>query len=91
MKESRHKLANEANKEIKKYRNKLYQAKYREENKKKGYVILKCPVCKQEQDEKFKETKTINMYCTCNVNAYMYTDEEGQRAEYGQITPSKIW
>ena len=91
MKESIHELAKEATKEIKDYRKKLYQADYYQENKQNGYVILKCPVCKQEQDEKFKETKTINMYCDCNVNGYMYTSLKGDKyIKYGRKIMSKL-
>jgi ssDNA-binding Zn-finger/Zn-ribbon topoisomerase 1 len=89
MKESIHELAREATKDIKDYRAKLAQEKF---NKKKDYVILECPLCTHKQEQKFSDTRTVELYCNCNVNGYMYLSLKGDKyIKYGRLTPSKIW
>lgn len=34
-------------------------------------VLLECPFCEHKQTERFKDGKTIDLYCNCNINAYM--------------------
>lgn len=84
-KESIHPLANEATKAIKKHRDKLYRDE-------KSRVILECPICKQKQEQKFSDTRTVELYCNCNLNGYMYLSLKGDKyIKYGRLTPSKIW
>ena len=35
-------------------------------------VLLECPFCELKQKERFKDGKTIDLYCNCNINAQMY-------------------
>jgi len=50
-----------------------------EAEKKRDNVVFECPKCGWEQDHKFKEGRTIDLYCFCNIQGRMNLSLKGDR------------
>ncbi len=49
-------------------------------------ILLECPICKWDQMQRFKNGKTIELLCVCNVNAQMYNSvNKSPMVKYGLL------